>query len=424
MKIKGKNIILNGELNDYRSHHKQMRIFAYEEFKKSRDILSIAYSVFNLEKIVRKEKFSNVKIGRFLDSHSSDLSELLSELISYVLLEKINFEFYNSDNRFYLKEYDCELEKDTNAMLLFSGGIDSLAGIFWAKKYFEKITGVFCAHSDQAWAINTVNKLSNKYLSKNNIDLKTIHVPKIQKGGYSQLRGFLYILSAGVWLDILELDTIVLSECGPTMYQPRFGPYDNVTMTTHPVVVDLAKRVLETILEKKIKIILPFENMTKAEVISYIPNELIISNTHSCISQRFGTHDGTCYGCVIRRLGSLASNRKDVHYDRDPILDAGANNDNLLSLLLFSQDILLNYRSMPLYQVENIMSYHKFDLFKRFALDNFAAVHSLKSRGKKPIGAVQRIYNDYIDIKGINSLEKRIRDLKKKKFQINENAKR
>ena len=414
-----KNIILNGELKDYRSPHKQMRIFAYKKYKRARDILSIAYNVFNLEKFIKKEEFLNVKIGRFLDAHSSELSDLLSELISYVLLEKINFEFYNSDKRFYRKDYDFDLKKKTNAIVLFSGGIDSLAGIFWAKKYFKRITGVFCAHSDQAWSINTVNKLSEKYLSKNNIDLKTMHVPKIQKGGYSQLRGFLYILSAGVWLDILDLDTIVLSECGPTMYQPRFGPYDNVTMTTHPVVVEIAKRVLETILEKKIKIVLPFENMTKAEVISYIPDELIISKTHSCVSQRFGTHDGTCYGCVIRRLGSLASNRKDVHYDRNPILDAGANSDNLLSLLLFSQDILLNYRSMPLYQVENIMSFNKFNLFERFALDNFTAVYSLISQGIKPIDAVQGIYNEYIELKGINSLEKRIYDLRNKNFQIN-----
>ncbi len=416
------NLILNGVLKDYRSPHKQMRIFAHELYRRSRDILSIGYSIFQLEKIIKERKITNVSIGRFLDSNSNELGKVLSELISYVLLEDVNIKFQESKNRFYKREYKEKENKNTNALVLFSGGIDSLAGIYWAKNFFKNITGLFCAHSDQAWTIHTVNMINNNMLSDYDIDLKTIHVPRIKKGSYSQLRGFLYILSAGAWLDILNIDNLVLSECGPTMYQPRFGPYDSVTMTTHPVVVELAIRVLEIILGKKINIYLPFENMTKAEVMSSIPDDINITQTHSCITQRFGNHDGTCYGCVIRRLGSIVTNKKDAKYNCNPLINEGTNKDNLLSLLMFSQDLLLSYNKMPLYQIEKIEAYNKYDLFKRFALDNLSAVHLLKNKDTVLVKEVQKIYKDYIDRKGISELEQRINDVKSNNYQINESA--
>lgn len=419
--ISNKKIILNGCLNDYRSRHKQMRNFAYKENRRSRDILSIAFSIFQLEKILREEKISNIKIGRFLNTNSIELKSLISELISFVLLENVNIDFFNSDKRFYSKKFEEVSEKDVDALVLFSGGIDSYAGIHWAKNKFNKISGLFCAHSDQAWSIHTVNELSKNILSNQDIKLNTINVPKIEKGGYSQLRGFLYILSAGAWLELLNIDTIVLSECGPTMYQPRFGQFDNVTMTTHPVVVEIALKILELLLGRKINIYMPFEDMTKAEVISYLSDEISIANTHSCISQRFGTHDGTCYGCIIRRLGSIATNRKDVAYSRNPLIENNANKDNLLSLLLFSQDILLSPKTMPLYQIENIESYEKYNLFKRFALDNLAAIHLLNSHGIKLTKEVKVIYEDYITQNTIKDLNQRLEDLKNRNYKINEN---
>ncbi len=382
----------------------------------SRDILSIAYSIFRLEKLIRGARVKDVKIGRFSDVESHELKEMLSELISYVLLEEVNIEFFRSKERFYKRRYEEKENDRIDALVLFSGGIDSLAGISWAMKHFGNITAVFCAHSDQAWGIHTVTTLSNTTLSEHNIRLRTIHVPRIGKGSYSQLRGFLYILAAGAWVDILDVDTIVLSECGPTMYQPRFGPYDSVTMTIHPVVVDIATRVLEMLLGRKINILTPFENMTKAEVISYLTDDMSITRTHSCITQRFGRHDGTCYGCVIRRLGSIVTNKDDVEYSRNPLIDKDSNKDNLLSLLLFCQDILLDYDSMPLYQIENIEAYQKYELFNRFALDNFAAVHLAKSLGLVPVEEVGRIYADYVEKNGITELEQRIDDVRRRRF--------
>ena len=157
--------------------------------------------------------------------------------------------------------------------------------------------------------------------------------------------------------------------------------------------------------------------MTKAEVISSLPDDISIEDTHSCISQRLRRHDGTCYGCIIRRLGSLVANKKDVSYNRNPLVEEDANKDNLLSLLLFSQEILIDYGSMPWYQKENIELYQKFDLFRRFSLDNLAAIHLLIKKGIKPVQEVRKIYNDYIEQNGISELEQRINDVRSENFQ-------
>lgn len=402
------------------SSKSQMRIFNYQEYKKSRDILSVAFGIFRLEKEIKGNNLNKFYIERFIKNYKNNLEEILSVLISYILLENVDIEFFYSKEKLIQKKYSYKKPKKSKAAVLFSGGIDSYSGIFWAKKYFKNdITGIFCAHIDQAWNINIVNSLLDRYLLPSNIQLETIYVPPITKGGYSQLRGFLYMISAGAWMELMDSDILVISECGPTMYQPRFGPYDLVTMTTHPTVVEIASSVLELLLDKKVKIFIPFENMTKSEVMAFSQKRGGIKNTHSCVSLRFKRHDGTCYGCCIRRLGAITAGVKDVKYENDPITDVKTNKENLLSLLNFSLDILLNYEDMPLYSIENIDSYNKLDLFKRFALDNLSAIHLLSKSGFPLVKEVKTIYEDCLKNIGSDRLEKRIESVRSKKFKVN-----
>jgi len=401
------------------SENPKMRMFTYEKYKKNLDILSVAFGVFGLEKIIKKKQIRKFYIERFVKNHKNELKEILSELISYILLEKVEINFFNSNKKLIKKKIKNNNFKKSKITVLFSGGIDSYSGIFWAKKYFDNIEGIFCAHSDQAWNIHLVNFLSKELLSPSGIQLRTIYVPSITKGGYSQLRGFLYMISAGAWMNLLNSETLIVSECGPTMYQPRFGPYDLVTMTTHPVVVEIAHIVLELLLEKEISIITPFENMTKAEVIAISPHKDKLKYTHSCVSHRFGKHDGTCYGCIIRRLGAITAGFEDVEYAKNPIIDDKAKKENLLSLLMFSLEILVDYGDMPFYEIENIESYNKLDLFKRFALDNFAALYILKKEGYAFVKEVENLYEECLKRIGADILVKRIKSIKEKSFQIN-----
>jgi len=419
--MKSEQIKNSNEIFKYQhrlSRNPEMRIFNYEKFKKSRDVLALSSGIFELEKEIKKCKVNKALIGRFEQYSKNDLSDILSELISYVLLESVDIDFFKSEVELRKKKYNYRIPSKPRITVLFSGGVDSLSGIYWAKREYtkdskSKIEGIFCAHSDQAWNIHIVNFLSRR-LARDKINIRKICVPPITTGGYAQLRGFLYILSAGAWMDLLKSDTLIISECGPTMYQPKFGLFDIVTMTTHPEVIKIAHQVLESLLERKIKLIIPFENMTKAEVISLAPYKDSLLTTHSCVTQRFGKHDGTCYGCIIRRLGAITAGVNDVVYDRDPIIEDGAQKENLLSLLVFSQDILMNYNDMPLYEIENIEAYEKKDLFYRFALDNIAAIHILHKKGVRKIKEVDNIYFECLEALGSDVFDKRIEDVRKK----------
>jgi hypothetical protein len=74
---------------------------------------------------------------------------------------------------------------------------------------------------------------------------------------------------------------------------------------------------------------------------------------------------------------------------------------------------------MPYYQIENIESYKKFDLFYRFALDNFSALYLLKHQNLKFISAVNNIYNECISKIEESRLKQRVEDVRNKRHKIN-----
>jgi hypothetical protein len=241
--------------------------------------------------------------------------------------------------------------------------------------------------------------------------ISKISVPGIGARGYAQLRGFLYLLSAGAYADKLSARRVVVTECGPTMYQPRFSPLDSTTMTTHPFVVKKAKEVVSLLLKRDVSVITPFENLTKAEVVAICPSKEGLKYTHSCISQRFGTHDGTCYGCVIRRLATIAAGVEDVRYNKNPISDPNARAGNLYSLLSFCSEILTQYNRMEECETGVIEAYHKKNLFRRFALDNFAAILRLLSENKRVVRPIREMYNTVVKQLGSGTLEGRLAEL-------------
>jgi len=354
------------------SFYKESNFLRYKQFYLERDILRIAFALFEAEKrLKRSGSVSGITVllskQTFRRINVVNLKEILEELFLLILLEDVNVDIKEiEDIKGRVRKKVKFSEKE--AIILFSAGVDSYSGIKIAKNIYKDLLGLFIAHNDQTRIIKIVEKIKPLIA----IEIKTLYAPAMSSLGYSQLRGFLYILSAGVYVNLCKADKILVTECGPTMYQPLFSPYDSITYTTHPYVLKAAKDVLDLLLDIKPKIIIPFEDLTKAEVIS---NSGIrdFSVTHSCISQRFGDHDGTCFGCVIKKLACMVSGVKDVAYNKD-VFEENANQDNLLNALAFSADLLNGYDNMPAFETEKIEEFQKHDLFKRFALDNLAGL--------------------------------------------------
>lgn len=393
-----------------------MKFLRYKKFNLERDILTIAQTIFNVEREIREgKKIDKVEITidretfRWIDYKK--LQSELEDLFIQVLFKKIRIEIKYADLMKYRKHKKFVFD-DIKNLCLFSGGADSFSGIFNTKNQLKDVVGVFVAHSDQTGVINITNKLIKNVLKPRGIKCETIYAPRMGSGDYSQLRGFLYFLSASIYSNLLNSSNLIITECGSTMYQPRFAPYDSVTMTTHPIILEKVKKIIEIMLNKKVNIIIPFENSTKSEVISNSTFKEYLKNTHSCITERFRRHDGTCYGCVIRKIGFICAGVEDVIYAKDPFLDKSANNDNLLSLMRFSYDILTDYENMPFFSKENAFLFDKFDLFKRFSLDTFSALYLINKMKGKLGDKIKSLYDQAISDIGEEALIKRIEEIR------------
>ena len=386
------------------------------------DMLKIASIIFNIEKAIKMGYEINeveIPISAWTDTGRDfeEISKLLNELFTYVLFEDIIFKFkvkhMKKIRRGYFRGYN-----NCDTVCLFSGGVDSLSALLSAIEKFDDLHAVGVVHGDQTWGSNIINNLDQELSKFYNLPINVLYAPSMGRYGYSQLRGFLYILYGAIYVSLLNANNLIIGECGPTMYQPQFSPYDSVTMTTHPYVVNNVNKIINILLKKKINLILPHENMTKSEVIMSAPRKEFYKISHSCVTLKFGTNEGTCYGCIVRRLGFLTSGIQDSRYTYDPI-GKNANVENLISLLRFSYDILFDYKEMDEYSKQLITVYNKKDLFKRFALDNFAGLYEYYKINKKLNPFVKNLYDDAMNNMSKQKLENRISKVRKKTFKPN-----
>lgn len=376
--------------------------------------LAIGSSVFQIEQATRARRVRRailpVYCSNKLNYDLTALSQLIHELLVFTLVEDIEVEFQeirrDGDNEGVSVDPGC-----APSVCLFSGGVDSYAGLLLTLEALRNVEGVFCAHADQSRIIHIVAGLQRRIFGPRGVNVSKISVPSIGARGYAQLRGFLYLMSAGAFAHRLGAGRIVVTECGPTMYQPRFSPLDSITMTTHPFVVRHAAEVTSLLLKREMPVITPFENLTKAEVVAICPAKKGLKYTHSCITQRFGTHDGTCYGCVIRRLATIAAGIEDVGYKKNPVSDSSARAGNLYSLLTFCREILTSYDEMEEFETGTIEAYGKRDLFRRFALDNFAAIHRLLSDNRRVLRPIRDLYSSLAQRVGTGVFVERLAEL-------------
>jgi len=390
-----------------------------------RDLLNLGTVIFNTEKYVKLGK--NVKAVSIPLSpetmNSVALDQLkyeLEDLILNVLVENVEVKF-TTDNRAYRWKQNRYDPPVRDAVCLFSGGVDSYSGILNASKHYSTIAGVSVIHGDQSWGSNIIDNLTKKIQSHYNIPFYKLYAPKMMSRGYSQLRGFLYALYGGIYLNMTKASTLLITEVGPTMYQPRFSPHDSITMTTHPFVLNKVKRIFDLLFRREVKIVIPYENMTKAEVVAASPFPEGFPHTHSCISLRFGKSDGTCFGCTVRRLGFLVAGREDTIYTHDPIGNKTGNVDNLITLMRFSYDFLTDYKHMLASSVENIENYKKKDLFKRHAIDTFSGLYVYKNEIGDLNPNLDTIYNAAIKKLTVEKIEKRIKKVRNTTFKPNFN---
>jgi hypothetical protein len=385
------------------------------------DIKAIADAIFLTEDAIHARKqIKEVKISLH-NEYSNDLSEHITQLLEFLFNKSIKVSFtaegvqsqikYGSD---YIKNgYTC----------LFSGGLDSFSGILNSKNHFGHVEGAFTNHADLKSTIGFIRKLERLVLSKHGIRVTII--PSEKNNDYTRVsRGALYVLNSL----LLKNSNVIVSEVGPTMYQPKFTVLDDITFTTHPQVMELSKKIAGEVLNTRVKIIEPYEDLTKAEAAAISPEKKYLGLTCSCRTVRWCNskkpNGDSCYGCIIRRLAFLVAGIKDSGYRRD-VLTLGNNDkeqyDNALHLLRFNLDVLKDFDDIPEYTKSIISSYNKEDLFRRFSLDTYAGLYLLDKSGKLPDKNFRWFLDNALQVVSKDDLTERIAHVRSKKFKLDYN---
>src|ERR1700733_2298116 len=179
-------------------------LFASRELSRSANAIVLSDAVFEIEKIFRtggmvRRASLPLYDSKDLRSSRNLLVDLLHDLIVFILAEDVAITFKSSQLEQPRGEEPQRRFRTTKNLCLFSGGVDSYAGILLAKKTLRDVAGVFCAHSDQARMIHIVSEIQRKILRKANIDIHKLRVPSVGSHGYAQLRGFLYVVGTAAW---------------------------------------------------------------------------------------------------------------------------------------------------------------------------------------------------------------------------------
>jgi len=377
------------------------------------DLKAIAESMFSLELLLHDNNPAvKIKIPTYV-SNSARLASILSELYEFLFSKSIDIEFVKNPQKLFSNK---NVELKDGYTCLFSGGMDSVNGILTSFAHFGKKTeGCFTNHPDLKTE-PLVRKLERKYLSKNHIKIFHIDSQRHHRN-LQKTRGFLYILNASS----LQNRNIIVPECGVTMYQPQFTLLDNVTMTTHPEVLSHSTMLLEEVLGEKINLCTPNENLTKAEIASTCPDKSALLDSCSCQgTTSFCTsgepHCGSCYACVIRRIGMIVAGlNENSGYRNDVLLKPNPSSvqmDNVTAIAEFSAQYLRDPAKIRWYTKRIIEKYNKGELFRRFAEDFFAALYILRKDGKLSSRFLNKRLDDANSFIAAEALQSRIEEVR------------
>jgi 7-cyano-7-deazaguanine synthase in queuosine biosynthesis len=291
--------------------------------------------------------------------------QLLSELVTYLSGDAaITFDFRHHRRP---RPGQAYLEFPPSAtgfqgarrIVLFSGGLDSLAGA--AELVAEDQVPLLVSHRSSPTRTELQNSLMEQLSEKAKRRLPGIGVWVTRKDkeavdNSQRLRSFLYMTLAAVAAYELRIESVSYCENGITTFNlplsdQRIG--SRSTRTTNPKVVRLFSRLVENVMGRPIRFENPFLLSTKRQVIERLMQHGCagaIKTSLSC-TRTFGVektkrHCGVCFQCVTRRFAIVAANaeahdpaddyKKDVFKDG---LAKGVERGNVTDWVNFNREV-------------------------------------------------------------------------------------
>lgn len=311
------------------------------------DLIEIAAYVYSADQAITRGGDGVVTVGRNwrrnLTFHvpvrelevwsSPAVAECLRDTLSFLSDDQYDFQFRAHSNAAPIQQYLCldesaQLGSDLDEVLLFSGGLDSLAGAVVAAVRERRRVALVShrsntkIHSKQKQLVRELDHVSAH---------KAFHIPvwvnkdgALSKEHTQRTRSFLFASLGFAVARAHGLDRLRFYENGivslnlPISEQVVGG---RATRTTHPQVLNGFARLFGALIQSSFVVENPFLWLTKGEIVNVIGDggcaELIkdsVSCTHTMDQTKLHTHCGRCSQCVSRRFATLASK----YGDHDP----------------------------------------------------------------------------------------------------------
>jgi 7-cyano-7-deazaguanine synthase in queuosine biosynthesis len=290
------------------------------------DLLNLASGIYAADLAIHREKreyyIRNFEIE--IDVINLNAFKLIKDKLEYALLtvSKDNWEI-NFKQTKGVVETNFEWKDKEGAVLLFSGGIDSMSAACDFINQGKNL--VLVSHNTHGnKAVGNCQKEVHKLLEKHykqKIEHKQIKVYGRNSSDYKfpserentqRTRSFLFLSIAALVTRRYGFNRVLyMAENGQfaihlPLNQARVGPFS--THTADPEFVIITKEIIQELLQnQKFKIENPFLYKTKAEVFSIMPKEVqrdaYLSSSCWMIARiRDNKHCGCCIPCISRRI--------------------------------------------------------------------------------------------------------------------------
>jgi 7-cyano-7-deazaguanine synthase in queuosine biosynthesis len=258
---------------------------------------------------------------------STQISTLLTETLSFLSDDFYSFEFQELHNPPRFQNY-LELAGDTShgfrpdEVILFSGGLDSLAGTVTELIGSERRVALV-SHRSAPKIVNRQRELVQALQTRFGRH-RIFHVPvwavkdrAIGKEFTQRSRSFLYAALGFVVAQIFRLSRLNFFENGVVSLNLPIVPHElgaRASRTAHPQVISGFTKLFSALMQVPFTVQNPFLWATKSELVRIIAEHEcadLIRQTVSCARVRemtvTQTHCGACSQCVDRRFGVLAA---------------------------------------------------------------------------------------------------------------------
>jgi hypothetical protein len=238
-------------------------------------------------------------------------------------------------------------DRGITSLALFSGGLDSFAGAaIWLDRHPDDILGLVSVTSSTV--IGKIQKDLVQLLVATYpervfhliVPLNLVRAAEVERS--QRIRGFVYTAIAAATASCAGVERVLIFENGYGSLNPRLVEHQigaQATKSTHPYPLEILADIYRQV-GLGVRLELPNENQTKAEVLTAMPEELRpgIRITVSCDSfplRRKGEKQcGYCGSCILRQQ-SLRSAGLD-EYDRDDYLESPWQQTHTEHLLLMA----------------------------------------------------------------------------------------